>query len=240
MPTACPFATYKNLTYNNDFDLFKALMPNSKTILKQLKAQLRNPRDIDILRGLLKRHGKRLQVARLYVKNGFLFYTGTVGQGISYKMWDECYLRTKGTLDRKAFFTWKCFEGSRKSAERFALGNELASSLYARVMISRKTYPLFCFLKKKSILLIKEGKTVEEAEAIMIDYLGSFGLIRRERGTETRTYRTAGSDGSDERREDRNRNSASAKKPFVMQIVRQTVLTIMTGKDTCEVILDDS
>ena len=152
-----------------------------KQTLKEISAQLRDPQHIDILRMLLKRYGKRLQVARLTVKDGYLHYGGTTGNMISYWMRGVNYLRTKGSLDRKAFKKRKCFEGSRKSAKRFALGNELASSLYARVMISRKTYPLFCFLKKSAILQIKEGKTVEEAEEILIDYLQSFGLIRKER-----------------------------------------------------------
>jgi hypothetical protein len=152
-----------------------------KQTIKEISAQLRDPQHIDILRMLLKRYGKRLQVARLTVKDGYLHYAGTTGNMISYWWRGVNCLRTKGTLNRKSFFKKKCFEGSRKSAKRFALGNELASRLYARVMVSRKTYPLFCFLKKKAILLIKEGKTIVEAEEILIDYLQSFGLVKRER-----------------------------------------------------------
>src|SRR6476620_3500626 len=117
-------------------------MPGSKQTLKDIKKQLRDPKHLDILRMLLKRYGKRLQVARLTVVNGYLHYAGTTGQVISYWWRGWNYLRTKGPLDRKAFFKRKCFEGSRKSAKRFALGNELASGIYARVFVSRKTYPL--------------------------------------------------------------------------------------------------
>jgi hypothetical protein len=155
-------------------------MPGSKTTLKELAKQLRDPRHIDILRELLRRrYGLRLRVANLRVKDGYLFYVGTTGQIICYYMRGTYYLRTKGSLDRKAFYKKKCFEGSRRSAERFALGNELASMMYARVMESGRVYPLFCFIKKKAIQLLKEGKTVEEAENILTDYLQSFGLIRR-------------------------------------------------------------
>ena len=156
---------------------------SQKQTLKDIAAQLRDPEDIDTLRMLLKRYGKRLQVARLTVKDGFLHYAGTTGPFVSYWMRGVNYLRTKGTLDRKSFFRKKCFEGSRKSAERFALGNELASSLYAIVLHYKRTYPLFCFIKRRAILLIKEGKTPEETESILRDYLQSFGLIREERRT---------------------------------------------------------
>src|SRR6476659_10076266 len=122
-------------------------MPRSKYTLKEIASQLRDPGHIGILRGLLKRYGKRLQVSRLTVIDGYLYYTGTTGQIISYWWRGVNCLRTKGNLDRKAFFKRKCFEGSRKSAERFALGNELASGIYARVFVRRQTYPLFCFLK---------------------------------------------------------------------------------------------
>ena len=75
-----------------------------KQTLKEISAQLRDPQHIDILRMLLKRYGKRLQVARLTVKDGYLHYAGTTGPYISYWMRGVNYLRTKGKLDRKSFF----------------------------------------------------------------------------------------------------------------------------------------
>ena len=57
-----------------------------KQTLKEISAQLRDPQHIDILRMLLKRYGKRLQVARLTVKDGYLHYAGTTGPYISYWM----------------------------------------------------------------------------------------------------------------------------------------------------------
>ena len=41
-----------------------------------------------------------------------------------------------------------------------------------------KVYKLFCFLKKKAIGLLKEGKTVLETEASLMDYLKSFGFLK--------------------------------------------------------------
>ena len=39
-------------------------------------------------------------------------------------------------------------------------------------------YQLFCFLKKKAIRLLKEGKNLTETEELLLDYLRVFGLIR--------------------------------------------------------------
>ena len=85
-------------------------MPGSKTTLKELSKQLRDPQHIDKLRELLAtRYGLRLRVANLRVENGYLFYVGTTGQIVCYCMRGAYYLRTKGTLDRKAFLKRKCF-----------------------------------------------------------------------------------------------------------------------------------
>ena len=161
----------------------------AKTTLKELSKQLRDPGHIDGLRELLRRRfGLRLRVANLRVENGYLFYLGTAGPFVSYYMRGGYYLRTKSSLDRKAFSKRKCFEGSRKSAQRFALGNELASSVYAQVKEYRKVYPLYCFLKKRAIQLLKEGRTELEVETILTDYLQSFGLIREERTQKNMTH----------------------------------------------------
>ena len=100
--------------------------------------------------------------------------------------------------------------------------------MYARVMESRRVYPLFCFIKKRAIQLLKEGKTEVEAENILTDYLQSFGLIRRERRTE-----------SEERKKEVskpvslfNKNCRSELKP--------AIITIVPERAPQEVIQDDS
>ena len=204
-------------------------MPGSKTTLQELSKQLRDPSHIDGLRELLRRrYGLRLRVANLRVENGYLFYIGTVGPFVNYYMRGGYYVRTKSSLDRKAFLKRKCFEGSRKSAQRFALGNELASTLYARVKEYRKAYPLFCFLKKRAIQLLKEGKTEVEAQSILTDYLQSFGLIPEVRSAK-----------SEVRRKEAlppvyyfNGNFPSVLYPTKSKLVAQ--------RFTCEVIMDDS
>ena len=81
-------------------------------------------------------------------------------------------VRAKTSLDKTRFEEDPNFDGSRKSAGRFAEGNRLASKLYKMVEPDKRVYPLFCSLKKKSIQLIKEGKTVEHAETVLIEELG--------------------------------------------------------------------
>ena len=43
----------------------------------------------------------------------------------------------------------------------------------------KRVYSLFCFLKKKAILLLKEGKSLAETEERLFDYLIEFGLVER-------------------------------------------------------------
>lgn len=92
---------------------------------------------------------------------GDTIFTGTVGNLVFYKMYDQGYVRTKGSITRKQFKTKACFAGSRRSAERFALGNRLAGEMYRRLPVNEKTYTLFCKLKSIAIQLLKEGKTAD-------------------------------------------------------------------------------
>jgi hypothetical protein len=85
----------------------------------------------------------------------------------------------KSSLNSKKFWKHKAFEGSRRSCERFAEGNRLASKLYRMVDEEKRVYSLFCFLKKRAILLLKEGKSLPETEEVLFDYLIEFGLVKR-------------------------------------------------------------
>jgi hypothetical protein len=40
----------------------------------------------------------------------------------------------------------------------------------------QREYRLFCFLKKRATLLLKEGKSLSEAEEVLMDYLREFGV----------------------------------------------------------------
>gem|GEM_PF-415164 len=117
---------------------------------------------------------------------GEVFITGTIDELTFYKMDGTYYVRLKSSLNRKRFMKDAQFERSRKSAERFALGNTLASRLYKMVDAEHKEYKLFCFLKRKAILLFKEEKSVSEVEEILMDYLKDFGLVKDEKEIKTK------------------------------------------------------
>ena len=129
------------------------------------------------LRRILADRGKKLRMSRVRIINGYVRYRGTIDNVSFYWLGDLAVVRAKSSLDGKRFKKEKCFEGSRQSAQRFADGNRLASHVYARVPEQKRAYSLFCFLKKKAILLIKEGRSRKEAEIWLMDYLKDLQLL---------------------------------------------------------------
>ncbi len=109
---------------------------------------------------------------------GEFFIEGSFDDLCFYKMDRTYYVRMKSSLSSKKFWKHKAFEGSRRSCKRFAEGNRLASKLYRMVEEEKRVYSLFCFLKKKAILLFKEGKSLAETEERLFDYLIEFGLVK--------------------------------------------------------------
>jgi len=108
---------------------------------------------------------------------GTLFIEGTIDDLTYYKMEGNYYVRMKSSLTSKKFWKSKTFERSRESCRRFSEGNKLASRLYSMLEKERRVYSLFCFLKRRAILLFKEGKSLIQSEAVLMDYLHEFGLF---------------------------------------------------------------
>lgn len=108
---------------------------------------------------------------------GDYFIEGTIDDLTFYKMCGAYYVRMKTPLTGKRFWKDSVFERSRKSCKRFSEGNKLASKLYKTIDEKKRLYKLFCFLKKRAILLLKEGKSVADAEQILAEYLLAFGYI---------------------------------------------------------------
>jgi len=119
---------------------------------------------------------------------GTIFLEGTIDDLTYYKMEGRYYVRMKSSLTAKKFWRSKAFERSRESCKRFAEGNKLASKLYTMVEKGKRVYSLFCFLKKRAVHLLKDGKSLIEAEEVLIDYLHQFGLIAN---TKIRYYQTS-------------------------------------------------
>jgi hypothetical protein len=107
---------------------------------------------------------------------GDTIFTGRMGNLVFYKMYEKGYVRMKSSITRKQFKTKACFAGSRKSAERFALGNRLAGEVYRSVPINERNYTLFCRLKSIAIQLLKEGETAHAVKA----YLKQETLVLRQ------------------------------------------------------------
>jgi hypothetical protein len=100
-------------------------------------------------------------------QTGDTIFTGRMGNLVFYKMYGKGYVRMKSSITRKQFKTKACFAGSRKSAERFALGNRLAGEIYRNLPANERSYKLFCELKSNAIQLLKEGKTTDAVKAYL-------------------------------------------------------------------------
>jgi hypothetical protein len=119
-------------------------------------------------------------------QTGAIQITGTTDELCFYKMWDTYFVRMKSSLTGKRFWRDKAFERSRESSKRFGSGNRLASKLYRMIEEEKRVYKLFCFLKSRAILLLKEGNSLDEAEHLLTDYLIAFGIIEKAEGQENR------------------------------------------------------
>ena len=103
-------------------------------------------------------------ILALVKQSGNIRFTGTfpLDDLTLYRMNGEFYARKKSRLTGKRFRNDDAFEGSRRSAERFKRGNELASQVYNSLPQEERFYKLFCRLKREAILWLKQGKTEEE------------------------------------------------------------------------------
>jgi hypothetical protein len=112
-------------------------------------------------------------------QSGEVFIEGTIDDLTFYKMDGLYYVRMKSSLSSKQFWKGKAFERSRESCKRFSEGNKLASRLYRIVEEEKRNYKLFCFLKKRAIQLLKEGKSLIQAQKVLMDYLLAFGYVEK-------------------------------------------------------------
>ena len=149
----------------------------SKAFLTRLDQLIRDPGARLAIREFLLEFGPEMNQRKIRIIDDRLYYSGTIDILTFYELHGQYRTRMKSSLTRQRFLKDLCFEASRKSAKRFAQGNQLASKLYGGVEGEKKRYSLFCFLKRKAIGLIKEGKSAAEAEEILKDYLVSFGLV---------------------------------------------------------------
>ena len=140
---------------------------------------VKDPEKGAAIRKFLIAYGGDMNKNRIRIINDKFYYRGSIGGLTFYEKYGKYQIRARTSLNAKRIRKDPAFKGSRESAERFKLGNKLASKLYRMVTEEKRVYSLFCFLKKRAIRLMRGGKTVEEAKEILVDYLKSFDLLRR-------------------------------------------------------------
>jgi len=141
---------------------------------------VKDPEKRAAIRKFLIAYGGDMNKNRIRIINDKFYYRGSIGGLTFYEKYGKYQIRARTSLNAKRIRKDPAFKGSRESAERFKLGNKLASKLYRMVTEEKRVYSLFCFLKKRAIRLMRGGKTVEEAKEILVDYLKSFALLRVE------------------------------------------------------------
>ena len=85
------------------------------------------------------------------------FIEGTYDDITFYKMEGKYYARMKSSLTGKKFWRHKAFEGSRRSCNRFGMGNKIASMVYHEIPETVRKYEVFCLMKKVAIAMLKAG-----------------------------------------------------------------------------------
>src|SRR5690242_17321971 len=112
----------------------------SKAYLNRFRWLVKDPVKRAAIREFLVTYRNEIKTGKVRIINDELHYTGTIGDVTFYGLHGKYIVRSKTSLDGERFRKDKAFSGSRKSAERFALGNKLASKLYAMVEGEQKQY----------------------------------------------------------------------------------------------------
>jgi hypothetical protein len=90
---------------------------------------------------------------------GYIKATGTVDDNVNFYYDPEWgYLvRLLPGVDSKRYWSDPAFEGSRRSAERFGVGNIMSSILYRFVPVKRRYRHLFKQVRTIAIICLKQG-----------------------------------------------------------------------------------
>jgi hypothetical protein len=92
---------------------------------------------------------------------------GTFGCKCHYYSRGEFYVRSISSLTGKQVKKDKRFRNTMKSAGQLAQASQIASAIYKELPWTIRELPLFRTLTGKAKLLLKEGKTVDEAFEIL-------------------------------------------------------------------------
>jgi hypothetical protein len=104
---------------------------------------------------------------------GYVKAVGTVDGDINFYYDEEWgYLvRMLPGVDTKRFWKDPAFEGSRRSAERFALGNIMSSIIYRFVPVKRRYPRLFTQVRRIAIAFLKHGTAKADVFTALYTFL---------------------------------------------------------------------
>jgi hypothetical protein len=108
---------------------------------------------------------------------GNIVFVGTIDSVSFYHREGRYYARRKSPLTRKAFFKSPRYEKARQTATHFALSNRLASLVYQKVALDKKSRALFYLLQKRAMALQRTGVSPQEVLLALGGYLTGEGLL---------------------------------------------------------------
>jgi hypothetical protein len=104
---------------------------------------------------------------------GYVKAVGTVCGDINFYKDEEWgfLVRMLPGVDAKRFWKDHAFEGSRRSAERFGMGNIISSIIYRFVPVKRRYSRLFTQVRRIAIALLKHGTEKQEVFRALFTFL---------------------------------------------------------------------
>jgi hypothetical protein len=104
---------------------------------------------------------------------GYVKAVGTVDDNVNfyYNMVDGFLVRLLPGVDSKRFWSDPAFEGSRRSAERFATGNIMSSIIYRFVPVKRRYRHLFKQVRTIAIVCLKQGMDKGDVFTALYNFL---------------------------------------------------------------------
>jgi hypothetical protein len=92
-------------------------------------------------------------------QTGYIKATGTVDDNVNfyYNQVDGFLVRLLPGVDTERYWSDPAFEGSRRSAERFGVGNIMSSIIYRFVPVKRRYRHLFKQVRTIAIVCLKQG-----------------------------------------------------------------------------------
>jgi hypothetical protein len=121
------------------------------------------------------------------IQIGDIKIRGTIAGITFYKMEGQWYARRQSSLTGKGVKSDPRFRRTMASAQRLALGSQLASRVYRALPCTAQVYTLFCRLKSAAIQALKEGSEVAEVKGLLETITGRDNKMERRKYEGKRT-----------------------------------------------------